>query len=116
MSNLKFYREKSRLTQEELCLRLKIKQTTYSNYELGKTEAPYNVLKELSKIYNITIDQLLDNETEGKAVYSPEQLETIKNLCLLNDDYFDLASKYIKNLLADQVELENKRNLLKNSI
>ena len=52
-------REDNDLSQKELAEMLKIHQTTYSDYELGKLNVPVSILHKLADYYNVSIDYLL---------------------------------------------------------
>ena len=52
-------REDNDLKQKELAEILKIHQTTYSDYELGKLNIPVSILHKLADYYNVSIDYLL---------------------------------------------------------
>lgn len=60
--NLIYFRQKNDLTQEELCQILDISRSTYAYYEVGRTLPTVMFLKELAKYYQITLDELLDEE------------------------------------------------------
>ena len=47
---------------------LKIHQTTYSDYELGKLNVPVSILHKLADYYNVSIDYLL-GRTNIKTPY-----------------------------------------------
>ncbi len=64
---LKDLREDRDLTQEELVEILNMHKTTYTNYEQGKREPPFELIIKLAKFYNVTIDYiagLTDTPTE----------------------------------------------------
>lgn len=56
---LKKLREENRLKQNEVCDKLSINQRTLSNYEVGRTEPDAYTLKQLAKVYNVSVDYLL---------------------------------------------------------
>lgn len=59
MSNrLRDMREDRDLTQAKLAEYLKIHQTTYSDYEIGKLNVPIDVFIALAKFYDTSIDYL----------------------------------------------------------
>ncbi|MBR2406059.1 MAG: helix-turn-helix transcriptional regulator [Clostridia bacterium] len=55
---LRDMREDRDLTQEQLANYLKIHQTTYSDYELGKLNVPIDVFIKLAEFYKTSIDFL----------------------------------------------------------
>ena len=59
MSNrLRDMREDRDLTQKVLADHLKVHQTTYSDYEIGKLNVPIDVFIALAKFYDTSIDYL----------------------------------------------------------
>jgi len=65
---LKDLREDSDLTQKRLAEMLHIRQNTYCQYENGQRQIPLDILVELSRIYNTSVDYIL-NLTDVKAPY-----------------------------------------------
>lgn len=61
---LQLRKEKS-LSQEQLGELINVTRQTISNWELGETSPNPNQLKQLSKIFNISVDELLDNEIKN---------------------------------------------------
>ncbi len=55
-------REDSDRTQRELAQILGCSQQVYSNYELGQRDIPTDILIKLSKLYNVSVDYILDLE------------------------------------------------------
>ena len=64
---LKLRKEKG-LSQEELAEKLNVTRQTISNWELGETQPTPSQLKVLSKIFQISIDKILDNDIENSLV------------------------------------------------
>ena len=59
---LKELREENGLTQVAVAKYLNIKQNTYSQYENGKRQLPYDALIKLAKFYKVTTDYILGLE------------------------------------------------------
>ncbi len=59
-------REDNDLKQWQLAKRLGCSQRSYSDYENGKTRVPPDVLVELSRFYQTSVDYLLDLTNEKK--------------------------------------------------
>ncbi len=55
---LRDLREDQDLTQKQLADLLKIHQTTYSDYEIGKLNVPIDVFIKLAEFYQTSIDYL----------------------------------------------------------
>lgn len=51
-------REDMDLTQDQLVKILKMHKTTYTNYEQGKREPPFEFIIKLAKFYNVSIDYI----------------------------------------------------------
>ena len=52
-------REDKDLSQKQMAELLKIHQTTYSDYELGRLNVPVPVLHALADFYGVSVDYLL---------------------------------------------------------
>lgn len=55
---LRDLREDSDLTQDELVKILNMHKTTYTNYEQGKREPPFELIIRLAELYNVSIDYI----------------------------------------------------------
>ena len=51
-------REDHDLTQNELVRILDMHKTTYTNYEQGKREPPFELIIKLAKFYNVSTDYI----------------------------------------------------------
>ena len=65
---LKDLREDSDLTQQAIAKHLNIKQNTYCQYEKGLRQIPIELLINLAKYYNVSVDYIL-NLTDTKKPY-----------------------------------------------
>ena len=59
LEHLRGLREDRDLSQRDMADLLKIHQTTYSDYELGRLNIPIPVLKELALFFGTSVDYLL---------------------------------------------------------
>ena len=59
ITRLKELREEAGYTQNQIAEKLNIKQNTYSQYENGVRDLPYEYLITLSKIYSLSTDYIL---------------------------------------------------------
>lgn len=51
-------REDRDYTQNDVIKILKMHKTTYTNYEQGKREPPFEFIIKIAKLYNVTIDYI----------------------------------------------------------
>ena len=66
---LRNLREDHDMTQKQLAQFLDCSQRIYSNYERGDVNIPTDILIKLSRLYNTSIDYLLD-QTDVKQPYT----------------------------------------------
>ena len=64
-------RKKRQMTQEELANRVNVSRQTVSKWENGTVLPDINNLKELSRVFEVSVDELLDNE---KAVRDDNEI------------------------------------------
>jgi len=65
---LRELRVKFGYTQNQIAKLLNIDRSTYAYYETGKTHPDIGSLLLLSRMYNISLDELLEDETAPKSV------------------------------------------------
>lgn len=63
-ANLRRFRKRKKLTQEELAGRIGVIRATYWAYEKGSIMPPYDKLEQLADIFGITIDELMGREVD----------------------------------------------------
>lgn len=66
--NLKFYREKYELTQDDIGKLIGVGQKEVSNYEKGNREIPLLKLLILSEYFGITLDQFVKQDLSKKVI------------------------------------------------
>lgn len=64
-------RKKNGLSQEELGYKLNVTRQTVSKWELGQTTPEMDKLIELSKIFNISVDELINSKDEDSFSFEP---------------------------------------------
>jgi transcriptional regulator with XRE-family HTH domain len=69
-SNLKYLREKKKLTQGEVAKILEISRSTYANYEKEESEPTASQLLKLAKFYKVSTDDLLTKDI-GAPLFRP---------------------------------------------
>ncbi len=61
--NLKDARKQSGLTQKQVADVLNVVESCYANWEQGRTEPNIEMLRRLGKIFNVSLDELINTET-----------------------------------------------------
>lgn len=73
-------RKKNGLSQEKLGEKIEVTRQTISNWELGETAPNPTQLKLLSEIFNVSIDELLNNDVTKKFEDNKKMTSTFKIL------------------------------------
>ena len=64
LPNLKKIRKEKGYSQTDVAVKLEIPQQQYSRYENGINEIPVRYIIELSKLYKVSTDELLQKEED----------------------------------------------------
>lgn len=75
-------RKRDKLSQEQLADRLNVTRQTISNWELNVTKPDIVQMKKISKLFNISIDELLDNDVNSmvrKKITNIEKMAKTNN-------------------------------------
>ena len=75
-------RKKKGLSQEELAEKIGVARQTISKWELGETSPDLKQSKELSKIFNVSLDELTDNDIKDILVEKTSNTEKLAGLIL----------------------------------
>ena len=75
-------RKKNGLSQEELAEKIGVARQTISKWELGETYPDLKQSKELSKLFNISLDELVENEIKEVLVEKTSNTEKLAGLIL----------------------------------
>ena len=67
-TRLRDLREDADLTQEQLIQKLGMHKTTYTNYEQGKREPPFDFIIKIAKFYNVSIDYIAGFTNEPRKI------------------------------------------------
>lgn len=92
--NLRYLRAKEGLTQREFSERLGLKQATIGAYEEGRATPPLNCLAEVSRLYKVSLDNLINCD-----------------LSTLPEKGWRISGKPRKEVLAITVDCQNKENV-----
>lgn len=68
--NIKFLRKRERLTQEQLAEKIGIKRSLLGAYEEGRADPRLNNLLAISRIFNISVDQLISTDITEESLAS----------------------------------------------
>ena len=71
-------RKQHNLSQEQVAEKLGVARQTISKWELGETTPEMDKLIIMSELYNITLDELMKEENEGKVVNDPNSTNSQK--------------------------------------
>ena len=79
-------RKQKNKSQQDMAELLQIKQHSYSQYELGKTEPNIKNLIKLADYYNVSIDYLVGRQWHNDIGYlTPQQVECVNMIKQLNE-------------------------------
>jgi transcriptional regulator with XRE-family HTH domain len=86
--NIRSLRLKKKISQEKVATSLLITRGRYAKYEDGTSEAPYEILKKISKYYQVSIDILLCVDVRKVKIDELVKLENNKVLLpvMVTDD------------------------------
>jgi len=86
---IKLYRENKKMTQNDIANILDVSPATVSKYESGALEPSIESIKRLAEVFEISIDELLNDE----------------------EDKFDISKINVLDILREQKEMKLKGNL-----
>lgn len=75
-------RKRERLSQEELAEKVGVARQTISKWELGETSPDLKQAKELSKIFNVSMDELVDNDVRDILIEKTSNTEKLAGIIL----------------------------------
>ena len=76
------FRKKNGLSQEELAEIIGVARQTISKWELGETSPDLKQSKELSRIFKVSLDELVDNDIKDILVEKTSNTERLAGLIL----------------------------------
>ena len=79
---LRELREEKGLNQTQLAQILNVKQKTISNWETGRNQPSYEILKQYSQFFNVPIDYILENAIK----HTNNSQHSIQNNIVINGD------------------------------
>ena len=75
-------RKKNNLSQEELAEKVGVARQTISKWEIGDTTPDINQVKIISKIFNMSIDELVDNDINSVIVEKVSNTEKLAGITI----------------------------------
>lgn len=75
-------RKKNNLSQEELAEKVGVTRQTISKWELGETSPDIKQAKELSNIFNISLDELVDNDIKDILIEKTSNTEKLAGIII----------------------------------
>ncbi len=112
--NLRTFRTQCSLSQLQVANALGIDRSTYSCYEIGKTQPHPNVLLRLAHLFNVSVDELLsemgDRMRDGTENYYPANQSVA--MSQLKKSEQDLILLFRQLGASDQREMVNHAKAL----
>lgn len=113
-TNIKSFREKHKMSQQDLADKMNIARPVISNWEHGKTEPSSSQLLKLAKIFDASTDQILGN-TAGR-----QDIVVVDTSALIKRPSFteELLTRFDEVIIPDVVvsELNNLKDRGKDSV
>ena len=81
-NNIMKLRKKNNLSQEELAEKVGVARQTISKWELGETSPDIKQSKTLSKIFNVSLDELVDNDIKNILIEKTSNTEKLAGITL----------------------------------
>lgn len=100
---IKLLRKQNKWTQEDLAKKLGIKQPQLNRWETGDFQPSLNILKKMSKIFNVSIDALVfdDKDLNKLTLEDKSILDKLKGIGKLNEKEKEMVLNLI-NTLAEK--------------
>ena len=94
---LKKYREENNLTQEDLANKLHVSRQAISKYETGRAYPSIDILQDIAKLLNMTVDELLSKNELAK--------ETIEIKNRVNKNKYFLISLFVLVIIGISISI-----------
>lgn len=112
--NLRMYRRRMGMTQQEVADRLGVSRTSYTKYETGVCEPGLEMVIQLAKMFGTDINTLFSDRPETAAVrdaageeLSAEERDILLAYRSLKNENKDKAWEYIGNLRSKELKEKN---------
>ena len=109
--NLRVFRKKKKLTQEEVAHKIGVIRATYWAYEKGSIMPPYDKIEQLADLFGTSIDELMGRKIEETDI--SEDLSRLLRKLEKEDQIYEgeLLNNQSREML--KASLENSIKLLK---
>ncbi|HEM3629941.1 TPA: helix-turn-helix transcriptional regulator [Streptococcus suis] len=98
-NRLKKLRQEAELTQGELAKQLNTSQQNIGHWETGRQRPKYEMLIELTSLFNVSIDYLL-GKSDIPNPYAKSEFESLFNQ--LDDEQKEKAIRFLDNLIKEK--------------
>lgn len=107
---LKKFRQESGLSQQQVADALGLQRSTYAYYETNKSRPSYECLKEISRLYNLKVDELLLSVSDSRV----NSDEPKYDLGWKADEKFNRLSSFEQSVILKirLMSYENKNKLV----
>jgi len=106
-------REDKDLTQDELCKKLYMHKTTYTNYEQGKHTVPLDFAVVLANFYNVSIDYIAGRTNYQNGIQesslNDDEINLIDKFSSLTERNKGRLEQFLEQLIEKQNEITNKK-------
>lgn len=101
--NLKERRKMLGLSQDDIAKKIGVHNTTYGNWELGKTEPNLTDLIKLAEIFHITTDELLGRDLDliNLKFLDEDQSLIIKAVLRMNKEQLSYTKRFVESMITD---------------
>jgi len=94
-------RKNQKLSQEQLAEKINVTRQTISNWELNETTPDLNQAKELSKVFNVSLDELTDNDVKNIVIEKVSNTEKLAGIVIKILKFIGIA--FIVMLIIDVI-------------
>jgi len=113
---LKELREKLKISQRQLAIKLNVSPQNLNRYETGINEPNIQTLCKLADFFNVSIDELVERETENVNLkfINETKREMIKQILALNDNTAEKVNAFLQGMLLAEKEREEIKEFMRN--
>ena len=102
--NIRNYRKKNDLTQEEFAERLGVTYQSVSRWENGNTYPDIELLPAIAKVLEITLDELMGMTEEQKETRAIEAFDSLRRECIKKDYDAEKIIEFIRDIRVNYLD------------